>query len=777
MEEPTEEEEEAEADVHGLFHRNERKSPAASFGSRRIGAVVLPFELQRSITRLISESDKPLIHADAQRLFSESEQSEREAEAEWPDRYTPPSWSTRYTPPSYTEPRSNSKISHIKARLNRQRDGTAFASVVMPAQYAVVRAVLEGVKSRLGDEWGTRVDRVVEWGSGTGAGMWAALHTFQRPGSNTEDVETTASVQPGSVSITPEVPPRAISAPNPISFGENTPSEPSPASFTEPTSPPEPLFHHAPNDPDGLRLTHSNIVAYTGIDKRDGLTTIARRLLHDVPLRTSVSIQKSLHPSDRVQRASDVGLGTVAVSAFMLSTLGNASLRREMVREMWESGADVMIIIDDASADGFRHVADAREHLLKLGRREIDAIALERERAASEQSSQETQDTTISQSQTQPEPPPLEQPQTASILDDGRGKRGSHVVAPCPHDHACPLALHQNLTSSARRSTAVQTSAGTVRCTFAQRLQRPAFVRRTKHAGRGEEDVGYAYVVVRRGVRERARGTGKGRVGAVGRWAEEAEAAKAKEAERRVRWVVEEGGEPAAIVEEDDSAAIHAEEEEVEAAPVDGLQNEVDIQAGKEAGGLEVSVLEDLLRDESYSWPRINFPPLKRSGHVLIDACMPEGTIMRMTFPRSQGKQIYYDARKSNWGDLFPHTPKHRPVLRYTGSKPKASRLDPLSNDDDPEGRLDSTDEKMWNRLMGDESRSGDKREKKEKRWVGKVKGDGRGRGGEGALGKEGLVNEKRAGWATVMDGLKVEDRKRRRQRKEGRSAKEVDGY
>ena len=77
-----------------------------------------------------------------------------------------------YSSPSYTEVRSSSKISHIKARLNRQRDGTAFASVVMPAQYAVVRSVLEGVKTRLGDDWARDVERVVEWGSGTGAGMW-----------------------------------------------------------------------------------------------------------------------------------------------------------------------------------------------------------------------------------------------------------------------------------------------------------------------------------------------------------------------------------------------------------------------------------------------------------------------------------------------------------------------------------------------------------------------------------------------------------------------------
>ena len=41
-------------DLDGPFPRSERKSPAASFGSRGLGAVVLPFELQRSVLRLIS---------------------------------------------------------------------------------------------------------------------------------------------------------------------------------------------------------------------------------------------------------------------------------------------------------------------------------------------------------------------------------------------------------------------------------------------------------------------------------------------------------------------------------------------------------------------------------------------------------------------------------------------------------------------------------------------------------------------------------------------------
>lgn len=38
---------------------------------------------------------------------------------------------------------------------------------------------------------------------------------------------------------------------------------------------------------------------------------------------------------------------------------------------------------------------------------------------------------------------------------------------------------------------------------------------------------------------------------------------------------------------------------------------------------------------------------------------------MRMTIPKSQGKQPFYDARKSSWGDIFPHEPKNQPQPRF----------------------------------------------------------------------------------------------------------------
>lgn len=44
---------------------------------------------------------------------------------------------------------------------------------------------------------------------------------------------------------------------------------------------------------------------------------------------------------------------------------------------------------------------------------------------------------------------------------------------------------------------------------------------------------------------------------------------------------------------------------------------------------------------------------------------------MRMTIPRSQGKQAYYDARKSGWGDIFPHPPKNPPQERHQPQRNK----------------------------------------------------------------------------------------------------------
>ncbi|RKP12176.1 mitochondrial small ribosomal subunit Rsm22-domain-containing protein, partial [Piptocephalis cylindrospora] len=72
-------------------------------------------------------------------------------------------------------------------------------------------------------------------------------------------------------------------------------------------------------------------------------------------------------------------------------------------------------------------------------------------------------------------------------------------------------------------------------------------------------------------------------------------------------------------------------------------------------GGLEGG---KALWDASWAWPRVIDAPMKRDGHVLLDTCVRDGHLERIIIPKSQGKVPYYDARKTRWGDLFPHAPK-----------------------------------------------------------------------------------------------------------------------
>jgi len=149
-----------------LSSRGSRKSPAAEFGSRKIGSVVLPAQLQESVTRLIESgflsspfpagelkiplgSDKSMLHVDAKRIFGITDVP---AHSQWDSQYD-----VKYK-------------SHKQAYRHSERDGTAFASVALPAHFSAIYSVLDHVKQRIGPEW--QIERVIDWGAGTGSGLW-----------------------------------------------------------------------------------------------------------------------------------------------------------------------------------------------------------------------------------------------------------------------------------------------------------------------------------------------------------------------------------------------------------------------------------------------------------------------------------------------------------------------------------------------------------------------------------------------------------------------------
>lgn len=52
-------------------------------------------------------------------------------------------------------------------------------------------------------------------------------------------------------------------------------------------------------------------------------------------------------------------------------------------------------------------------------------------------------------------------------------------------------------------------------------------------------------------------------------------------------------------------------------------------------------------------WSRMVREPLKKSGHVILDACTPTGQLQRAIIARSHGRVVYKEARKTSWGDGF----------------------------------------------------------------------------------------------------------------------------
>jgi hypothetical protein len=217
-----------------------------------------------------------------------------------------------------------------------------------------------------------------------------------------------------------------------------------------------------------------------------------------------------------------------------------------------------------------------------------------------------------------------------------------HVIAPCPHDSQCPMYAaapvprgfmqfrkreekrpgdrpgNRKEQALKREKKKIQGSGGRKWwCHFNQKLQDPQIfdLDPLENKGDGTEVAKYSYVVIRKGV------------------------ARPKE-------------------------------------------NILSIRTMKEPDVPEELVLYDReKRQAAYSWPRLVAPPLKNPGHIILDVCSPmsvrepqEPSLERLTITKSQGKQAYYDARKSSWGDLWPFGSRKPGVKREVVFKQDMAR-------------------------------------------------------------------------------------------------------
>ncbi|KAJ1301502.1 hypothetical protein OPQ81_008757 [Rhizoctonia solani] len=608
--------------------REERRSPAAVYGTKHVGMVLLPWELEHAVGRVIDESDKHQLRSDAKRLFlyptppKTQPATSSSGPSKLPRRQSEdvrssnlkPEWQLSSTAPSLS---FSTKGNYKTVVQLGPREALAFTAIAMPAHYAATANVFREISRRMSGpgKGNDRIETVVDFGGKSGQGLWAALIAFREPIPPPETKQeksdqldenanpaswTPISVSPHHLRVGPSSTPSIPAPPVPASVREN---------FGKDIA----LDH-------GQSWTASTLKKYMLLDSRRGLTEIARRLVKGTEMGDCQVLYQDFWGKNTRLAVPERSL---ALCAFTLSELPNGTSRKRMVTEMWESGAEWMVVIDHGNTTGFDSVAQARELLLELGRRELSAQA----EGSSESS----------------------------------GRLGSHVIAPCPHSHACPLYSSPNTRDI---------------CHFTQRLQAPPFLRHTKHSHEGHEDVAYSYVVIRRGQGPMIHHTQKygslvadGLVGAVGR--ECAEKAKLdgvtgvskrkiqnKGRDKGGRQVLEVGADGVWSGLADNGVMEHEA-----GSRNDPSQTQEPAESSKKACEEE----EEALRSAIGTWPRIIYPPMKRSGHVIMDTCTNEGSIARITIPRSQGKQAYYDARKASWGDAFPHPPRITPLIRTRG--------------------------------------------------------------------------------------------------------------
>lgn len=413
-----------EADVN-----RERRSNSASFGSTRVGIVRLPNALVEGVQSVVhSVNNRSTIRTSALSLYSRYRLTSPRDSLEKSVDELRASIDQQAPCPKKSEPT-------VKAKLKTSYDhlGTiSYAAGAMPSTYGATLRVLSETKRRLSSEraasttqrkWEPKV--ILDYGSGTGGAAWAAKEIWPESLSRYYGLEKSSSM---------------------IWLSDHLLNPPPHEPRTHPwPSKLQTSFHRltisVPKSRKGSKDSNASQHLMKALAKADadGLDEV------DFDLPES-ALDWDLDPRN-----------LMAIMSFTLSDLANADARRQAILGMWNSGAEIMVVIDRGTPAGFEVVADARQQLLMLGRRAIrDSQSDVTE--TTEKVAHETRD----------------------------ASSGSWVLAPCPHDQACPLHHSSNPNHF---------------CHFSQRIERPKFLKETKHADKPEEDSKFSYVVIRRGQR------------------------------------------------------------------------------------------------------------------------------------------------------------------------------------------------------------------------------------------------------------------------------------
>ncbi|KAK3228124.1 hypothetical protein Dsin_007986 [Dipteronia sinensis] len=345
-------------------------------------------------------------------------------------------------------------------------------------------------------------------------------------------------------------------------------------------------------------LEKVNIVEPSQSMQRAGQSLIQG--LKNLPLIHSYSsIQALSKHINKSERDHDL-----VIASYVLGEIPSLKDRITIVRQLWDLTRDVLVLVEPGTPQGSNIISQMRSHILWMEKRRC---------RKSKDVIKETSKDLVTR------------------------RSGVHIVAPCPHDGACPLEKSGKY------------------CHFVQRMQRTTSQRAYKRSKgvplRGFEDEKFSYVAFRRGQRPGESWPLDGI---------EFDTLKEQHAKRNPEDLE---------IDYDDVVKAQAEAEaEAELMPYeekglvcydsDAIENDDEDDSDKDL--VEKEEEETNPADLGGGWGRIIFPPVRRGRQVAMDVCRStkrdgsEGSFEHMVLTRSKNPTLHRLARKSFWGDLWP---------------------------------------------------------------------------------------------------------------------------
>lgn len=308
-------------------------------------------------------------------------------------------------------------------------------------------------------------------------------------------------------------------------------------------------------------------------------------------IQSYASIQSLSQNISKSERKHDL-----VIASYVLGEIPSLKDRITIVRQLWDLTEDVLVLMEPGTPHGSNIISQVRSHILWMEKRKSRKLA-----KASNQ----------------------------VPMDLMTHKCGAHIVAPCPHDGACPL-----------------DNSGKY-CHFVQRLQRTTSQLAYKQSNgvplRGFEDEKYSYVVFRRGSRPSKAWPLNGM---------KFDTLKEQKAKM----------EPEDFESDYDDQSDSEPEEIVHDKTL--IKYESDINepyATTDSDDAEEQSTDESKRaDLGSGWGRIVYSPIKRGKRIEMDVCRAinnegtEGRFERVIVTKSKNPTLHHQARRSLWGDLWP---------------------------------------------------------------------------------------------------------------------------